>query len=193
MTHDADDRPPPDPRPTADRLGEGWRWLSPANRVETVTRVRWSEHSSYVTIWTDRVRGDPGWWVHGATHVDAAPPDYPSAGTPKVLRMIDTGRMRNSGSRLWVVLDYEQARWPWSSSWTDMGIHAEHLGQGKGWTVQYRPTAESPIVVEDIPDKAKAKARVAALMRELAKAMDLPIGSDMGRGDLPASPPRRTR
>lgn len=165
---------------TVNDLDEKWQFISPAGRLETVTRITTTPAGLFTLVWTDKTT-DLGWLLRSSQGVHAYPPRPLMPADPTLfLRMIDAKATSTCRARMWVVLAAKTARFPWSDS-TDMSVHAEYLGKGLGWRVMHRGVTDASFQLESepFPDKASARARVKELMRLLGKGLNLKVGPDM--------------
>jgi hypothetical protein len=157
-----------DIRPQAEKLREGWRFVSPLDRWETVQRVEQDSEYAPLRVWTDKTGPDYSWLIPRWRRLDAvAPPPRTLHGTPEI-RVYEYEYARDAPMYAVTTLD------------TVYGPDIEnHLVEARysrdsGWTVTHRPNGGAPAVIQ-CDSKAKARTALRAAARHHAKALGVKV------------------
>ncbi|MFC4146580.1 hypothetical protein ACFO0M_09965 [Micromonospora mangrovi] len=158
-----------DTRPQAKRLWQGWRFVSPLNRWETVERVEQTSEYAPMRVWTDQTGPDYSWLIPGFRRLDAAGPALRPHGTAEI-RIVEYDYARDAPMFAVATLDT---------------VHspevADHLAEARysredGWKVRHRPDGGGdPVVVDCGRSKAKARTALRAAARQHAKALGVKV------------------
>jgi hypothetical protein len=154
-------------------LNEGWRFWSPAGRLETVISIAPADRIRY--WWRIQTKetpaADPDWtWrLPGDDRVHAVPAN---PRWKEHLRFVDIGpgSQRNSDPVMLVVPAHGYD----IPSFKVVLVEARYLGAGRGWRFRDRPDGGDETVT-DYPSKAKARTAVLTAARRHAKILGLEI------------------
>lgn len=159
-----------DHRHFVSELNLGWRFWTPAGRLETIERMEPVDTSEYSwRIWTKET--GPAWsWRRGRDdRVHAIRPNPTSVAH---LRFVDLSRARHGASMHIVPAeDYDIPDFRLTLA------DAKYLGEGFGWQVTDRPDGGDKVVTE-YPSKAKARTALLGAGRTHAKILGLPLYSE---------------
>lgn len=165
MPGDDHDEDTCDHRHFVSELNSGWRFWTPAGRVEIITMMEPDRPTGgyWWRIWT--VETGPGWsWrLHRDRRVHALPDTFRN--TPK-LRFIDL-----HGSSMHIVPMFGHDQVP---DFMLALCEAKYLGHGLGWLVSDRPDGGDEVRTEH-PTKARARTALLAAGRHHAKVLGLPL------------------
>lgn len=157
-----------DVRHEAEALSPGWRFVSPLNRWETVTRTEQANEYAPVRVWTNLTGQGYSWLITRWQKVDAvAPPPRTLHGTPEI-RVFEHDYARDAP--MYAVPTLDTVHRPDTS---------EHLVEARysrerGWAVSHRPNGGELITVW-CDSKAKARTALRAAAREHAKALGVKV------------------
>lgn len=157
-----------DVRPKAEQLGEGWQFMSPLDRWETVVRTERANQYAPVRVWTDKTGPDYAWLIPYFDRVDAAAPPLRWHGTPEI-RIVEYGYSREAP--MYAVCTLDTIHRPETR---DALVEAGYE-RGKGWWVRHRPDGGGDPVVVRCDTKAKARTALKAAARQHAKALGVKV------------------
>lgn len=157
-----------DHRHFVSELNIGWKFWSPAGRLETITRMEPTNAGAYWwRIWTEQTGPAWSWRRWADDRVHAIPPNPVAAA---YLRVVDLSARRHGASMHIVPVenDFDIPDFKLTL------VHAEYLGAGQGWRVTDRPDGGDDAVTE-YPSKAKAQAALLKAGRTHAKILGLKL------------------
>ncbi|OKI52875.1 hypothetical protein [Micromonospora sp. CB01531] len=172
-----------DVRPVAEKLAQGWRFVSPLNRWETVERVDQANEYAAVQVWTDKTGPDYSWSIPPWRKLDAVAPPWRPHGVPEI-RVWEYDYARDAPMYAVVTLDtiYRPD--------TDHALVEARYSREDGWKVIHRPDGGEVVVIH-CESKAKARSALRAAARQHAKALGVKVTVQPSR-QLLQPPPVRT-
>lgn len=158
-----------DIRPTAEKLYVGWRFVSPLDRWETVTRTEQANEYAPVRVWTNLTGAAYSWLITRWRKLDAiAPPPRALHGTPEI-RVIEPHYSRDAP--MYAVTTLDTVHRPD----IDYPLVEARYSRGIGWTVTHRPDGGGDPVVIRCDSKGKARTALKSAAREHAKALGVKV------------------
>ncbi len=157
-----------DIRPEAEKLDQGWRFVSPLDRWETVERVERSNEYAPVRVWTDKTGPGYSWLIPCWRKLHAVAPSLRRHGTPEI-RIVEYGYARDAPMYAIATLDTIYR--------PDVEYHlveARYTREG-GWKVVHRPDGGEVVVVDCGRSKASARTALRAAARQHAKALGVKV------------------
>ncbi|MEU7620510.1 hypothetical protein AB0B27_31085 [Micromonospora rifamycinica] len=167
-----------DVRPRADQLGQGWRWVSPLNRWETVERVERANQYAPVRVWTDKTGPAYSWLIDGHHQVDAVAP-LRQHGVPEI-RVVEYEYSRDAP--MFAVATLDTVRNAEHADRKEVVAEA-YYSREHGWRLFHRPDGGGDRVVVDCGSKAKARTALRAAARAHAKALGVRMTVQPRRAD----------
>ncbi|MEU5950351.1 hypothetical protein ABZ793_33075 [Micromonospora sp. NPDC047465] len=169
-----------DIRPVAETLDQGWRFLSPAGRWETVERAERENEYAPVRVWTDKTGSGYSWSIPPWRKVEAVPP-VRWHGVPEI-RIWEYDYARDAPMYAVVTLDtvYRPD--------TDHAVVEGRYSREDGWRVIHRPDGGEVVVIDCGRSKDKARSALRAAARQHAKALGVQV-TVQPRRRLPQPPP----
>ncbi|MEV7264007.1 hypothetical protein AB0N38_10690 [Micromonospora aurantiaca] len=158
-----------DVRPEAEKLDEGWRFMSPLDRWETVTRVQQDSDYAPVRVWTDATGPDYSWLIPRWRKLHAVAPALRWQGTPEI-RLFEYAYAPSAP--MYAIATLDTIHRP------DIEHHLVEARYSRedGWRVVHRPDGGGePVVVDCGRSKAKARTALKAAARQHAKALGVKV------------------
>lgn len=157
-----------DTRPEAERLGPGWRFVSPLRRWETVERVEQASEYAPVRVWTDKTGPDYSWLIPRWRKLDAVAPLWGVNGTPEI-RVVEYEYSRDAP--MYAVATLDTVHRPDN----DEPLAEAHYSREGGWRVTHRPAGGGEVVSIACDSKAKARTALRRVAGEHAKALGVKV------------------
>lgn len=160
-----------DIRPEAEKLAEGWRFMSPLDRWETVQRVEQANDYAPVRVWTDKTGPDYSWLIPRWRKLHAVAPPLRWQGTPEI-RIVEHRFGRDAP--MYAVTTLDTVHRP------DVGHYLVEARYSRedGWRVIHRPDGGGEVLVVDCGrSKAKARTALRAAARQHAKALGVQVAA----------------
>lgn len=158
-----------DTRPEARKLQQGWRFVSPLNRWETVERVEQADDYAPVRVWTDQTGAGYSWLIPRWQKLHAVAPARLFHGTPEI-RIVEVGYARDAPMCAVATLDTV-----YQPDFGDPLVQAVYSRE-HGWRVIHRADGGGDVLIVDCGrSKARARTALRAAARQHAKALGVQV------------------
>ncbi|MFG2056649.1 hypothetical protein ACGFI9_21765 [Micromonospora sp. NPDC048930] len=176
-----------DTRPKAERLDQGWRFMSPLDRWETVERVEQANDYAPVRVWTDKTGPGYSWLIPRWRKLHAVAPALRWHGTPEI-RIFEYQYARDAP--MYAIATLGTVRQP---DIEDCLVEARYTRED-GWKVVHRPDGGGePVVVDCGRSKARARTALRAAARQHAKALGVKVAVEPNAAPAAPAGGRRAR
>lgn len=153
-------------------LNIGWLFMTPAGRVERVTRMEPVDNTEYWwRIWTAHTGPNYSWRRRRDERIDAIPRHWKAA--PHLL-FVDLRSGRSAGGSYASMHIVPHSPTDLIPDFHLTLCEARHLGPGAGWTVIDRPDGGDATITNQ-PNKAKARRALLAAGQHHAKALGMTL------------------